>query len=172
MKKKTAGIETDCIYVETLSTMTIKDTGKFRNSGGIGIALMRTSEKIAQLLGYDVLLVKDSVADSFYEKLGYTLYKGGLYNDFGDSGWDEDEPHDFMIPVQDVVKINKSTKEEVERISPEKWLSRSKNGVLKRQLEESESSENKKMVKPNGYLEHIFSTMSVRSSPKAHSYFK
>jgi hypothetical protein len=100
--------------------------------------------------------------------LGYTLYKGELINDLNGDEWDEDDPHTYLIPVQDIVKIDKNTKVEVERISLEKWLSRS----MKRPLQKKESEKNEKRVKVNAYLEHIFSTMSVWSSPKAHSYFK
>lgn len=79
----------------------------FQNSGGVAIALMRTSEKIAQLMGYDVLVVYGSIVDEFYQKLGYLHPKNY---------------EELVIPVQDVVVRVEDTGEIIKRIPLEDWL--------------------------------------------------
>lgn len=126
----------DQIMVKYLST--------FQNSGGVAIALMRTSEKIAQLMGYDVLVVFNSVEDKFYQKLGYLRPKNYYH---------------LVIPVQDVVVRIKDTGDIIKRIPLEDWLKNPKaesyiDNQKRDRDEEGDTDENTKRARiGNGVVE-------------------
>lgn len=98
----------------------IETVGTDKNTGGTGIALIRTAEQIAQFLGYQILVIGVALdnAKSFYTKLGYKFIESRFYPNY--RSFDSS----MYIPLTDIDVIDVASNTSIRKIPLDEWLQR------------------------------------------------
>ena len=103
--------------IENFGTDVSTVNGKTVSTGGTGIALLRTAEKIAQTTGYQALVIDTALdsAQTFYAKLGYK-FMDKKFRPFymTDSS--------MYIPLVDINVIKVADNTLIDRIPLDNWL--------------------------------------------------